>query len=62
MKKHTLLSTVRISKEQSYKEMRIVLVGIERERTDKFNNLESIEVTEEEITAIGSHRWLIKEN
>ena len=54
------ISLIRISKELSYKEMKIIL-GIDKEREDKFNNLEIIEITEEELTAIGSHRWLIKE-
>jgi len=61
MKQHISPSVIRISKEQGYKGMKIILAGIEQERTDKFNDFETIEITKEELRSIGEHRWLIKE-
>ena len=59
--KETISSALIISKEQSYKELKILLAGIDKEREAKFNSGEKIEVTKEELNEIGEHRWLIKE-
>ena len=60
--KENLELTLLISKDQSYKEHK-VLLGLDKEREDKFNNMETIEVSEDELKTIGDHpRWLIKEN
>jgi len=60
--KETISSALIISKEQSYKGLKILLAGIDKEREAKFNAGEKIEVTKEELNEIGEHRWLIKEN
>ena len=39
-----------------------VLVNLDEVRDLKFNAGEKIEVTQEELNAIGEHRWLIVEN
>lgn len=39
-----------------------VLVNLDDLRDIKFNAGEKIEVTAEELNAIGNHRWLIVEN
>ena len=53
---------ISISKALGYKALTVILTGIEIERQDKFNNMQSIEVSVDESNAIGKHRWLIKEN
>lgn len=52
---------ISISKALGYKALTVILTGIEIERQDKFNNMQSIEVSVDELNAIGEHRWLIKE-
>ena len=54
--------SISISKALGYKEHSIILIGIEKERQEQFNNMQSIEVSVDELNAIGKHRWLIKEN
>lgn len=39
-----------------------ILVNLDEVRDLKFNAGEKIEVTEEELKAIGEHRWLIVEH
>lgn len=56
MKQDTGL-TYRISKASGWKDMRVIL-PIEKEREDKFNKMEVIEISLEELKAIGQHRWL----
>lgn len=52
-------STLTICKTPGWENHKIILEGIEQDRTDKFNKGESISVTEEELKAIGKiHRWL----
>ena len=53
--------SISISKALGYKELTIILTGIEKERQEQFNNMQSIEVSLDELNAIGKHRWL-KEN
>ena len=53
--------SISISKALGYKEHSIILTGIEKERQEQFNNMQSIEVSLDELNAIGKHRWL-KEN
>lgn len=53
--------TIVISKAPGYKELKVLLAGISEDRQDKFNKMESIEVSTEELNEIGEHRWLIKE-
>ena len=53
--------SISISKALGYKEHSIILIGIEKERQEQFNNMQSIEVSLDELNAIGKHRWL-KEN
>lgn len=60
IKEMSTLTTV-ISKAQNYKEHKVLLAGIDKEREDKFNAMQQIEVSTEELNAIGEHRWLIKE-
>lgn len=56
-KKESTQSTVTIFKSKSHSEHKIIL-PIDAERQDKFNSGQSIEVTTEELEAIGKHRWL----
>jgi hypothetical protein len=60
-KKKESVSSVIISKMPGYEALKVILAGVDTERQDKFNNMESIEITLEELNAIGKHRWL-KEN
>lgn len=64
MAKNKEMSTlmIAISKAANYKEHKVLLAGIDKEREDKFNAMQQIEVSTEELNAIGEHRWLIKEN
>ena len=50
--------TSAISKEKSYKDLTIILDGIDSKRAKEFNSMKKIEVTEEELLKIGKHRWL----
>ena len=60
-KKITSTLTTSISKAESYKNHKILLAGIDKERQDKFNDMQIIEVSTEELNEIGEHRWLIEE-
>jgi len=54
-----LQSTITISRNPSYDKHKLRTVGLDIDRVIKFNNFEKIEVTQEELDAIGMHRWLI---
>jgi hypothetical protein len=57
--------TVTISRSPAYDQHKLRTEGLDIDRVIKFNNFEKIEVTQEELDAIGLHRWLIiqeKEN
>ena len=56
--KKELKSTVSISKHEGYKDMKIIL-GLDAKREGDFNKMKKIEVTPEELEAIGKHRWLL---
>lgn len=58
-KKQEQKSTVTISKNPSYDKHKLRLTGLDLDRSIKFNKGEKIEVTLEELNAIGRHRWLI---
>ena len=57
--KKELKSTLSISK-KGYEEQNILLssFGIDKSREKKFNQGKKIEVTEDELLAVGEHRWL----
>jgi len=38
-----------------------VILPLDNELVDKFNSGETIEVSEQKLNEIGSHRWLISE-
>ena len=65
MKKESIESNVTICKNESHKDNKIIL-PIDEERQNAFNEGKSIEVTEEELKAIqathpmGKHRWLVE--
>jgi len=56
-KKKEIKSALTISKAKGY-EMHKCLVNLDPERDAKFNSGNEIEVTKEELEAIGNHRWL----
>lgn len=62
MKKKTIeiesSNTLTINRTMNYEGHRIVLKGIDEKRTKEFNEGKTIEVTTEELNAIGEHRWL----
>ena len=60
--KEIITSGIVISKAPNYTELKVLLAGIDEDRAVKFNSGEKIEVSQEELNAIGGHRWLIKEN
>ena len=47
-----------ISKEKTYKDLIVILDGIDSKRVKDFNSMKKIEVTKEELLKIGEHRWL----
>ena len=51
--------TLSISKAEGYKDLTIILNGIDPKRAKEFNSMKKIEVTEEELLKIGKHRWLL---
>ena len=59
--KETSILKIVISKAANYSELKVLLAGIDKEREDNFNAMQKIEVSKEELNAIGEHRWLIKE-
>jgi hypothetical protein len=61
MKKQDTSLMLRISKKPEYLKSKIVL-GLDEAREGNFNAGEVIEVTQEELNQIGSHRWLVMEN
>ena len=58
IEKKELKSELSISKAEGYKDLTIVLDGIDPKRAKEFNSMKKIEVTEEELLKIGKHRWL----
>ena len=60
--KEIITSGIVISKAPNYTGHKVLLAGIDEDRSVKFNAGEKIEVSQEELNAIGEHRWLIKEN
>jgi hypothetical protein len=52
-------SSLAISKEKGYKDLTIVLDGIDSKRAKEFNSMKKIEVTKDELLKIGKHRWLL---
>ena len=58
IEKKELKSELSISKAESYKDLTIILNGIDPKRAKEFNSMKKIEVTEEELLKIGKHRWL----
>lgn len=52
--------TYLIWKAENYKDSKMVL-PLDKDRIDKFNLNEKIEVTLQELNEIGYHRWLISE-
>lgn len=50
--------TSSISKAEGYKDLTIVLDGIDAKRTKEFNSMKKIEVTKDELNKIGTPRWL----
>lgn len=56
-KKKEEKSFVTISKNPAYDKHKII-IGLDADRTAKFNKGEKIEITEEEFENIGRHRWL----
>jgi hypothetical protein len=61
MKKQDTSLMSRISKLPEYLKSKVVL-GLDEAREGNFNAGEVIEVTQEELNQIGSHRWLVMEN
>ena len=57
-KKKQEKSELLISKSKSYGKEHFIKLGLDKEREKKFNKGEKIPVTEEELNAIGKHRWL----
>ena len=55
--KKELKSKLTIFKQASYAEHRCLL-GLDKKREDEFNKGKSVEVSQEELDSIGSHRWL----
>ena len=55
--KKELKSTVTICKNKGYSFHKIIL-PLDKDRSDDFNKMKNIEVTKEELKAIGEHRWL----
>ena len=55
--KKPVKSGIVISKSKSY-EVHKISLGLDKERTIKFNKGEKITVTKEELETIGEHRWL----
>ena len=55
-------STITISKNPAYDNQKCRTEGLDLDRVIKFNKGEKIKVTQEELDAIGLHRWLIVEN
>jgi len=55
-------SGVTISKNPSYDQHKLRLPGLDLARVIKFNKGEKITITEEELKAIGRHRWLEVKN
>ena len=51
--------TITISKSPGYDKQKCRTEWLDIDRVIKFNNFEKIEVTKEELEAIGLHRWLI---
>ena len=51
-------STLSISKAEGYKDLVIVLEGIDPKRRKEFNSMKKIEVTKDELNKIGTPRWL----
>lgn len=51
-------SGLSISKEKGYKDLKIVLNGIDSKRAKEFNLMKTIEVSKDELLKIGKHRWL----
>ena len=51
-------SGLSISKEKGYKDLNIILNGIDSKREKEFNLMKKIEVSEDELLKIGKHRWL----
>ena len=51
-------ATIKIQKIESYRDSKILISGIDEERLADFNLCKEIEVTAEELKAIGNHRWL----
>ena len=52
-----------INKSANYLDHKIILSGIDEKRVTEFNQCKTIEVTEQELKAIGLHRWLeVKQN
>ena len=49
---------IKIQKTESYRDSKILISGIDEERLADFNLRKEIEVTAEELKAIGNHRWL----
>ncbi len=50
-----------INKTANYLDHKIILAGIDEQRTKEFNEGKTIEVSENELNEIGYHRWLISE-
>jgi len=49
-----------IKKAENYKDSKVVL-PLDKELVDKFNQGETLEVSKEKLNEIGYHRWLISE-
>lgn len=54
-------TTYVINKTANYLTHKIILNGIDEQRTKEFNEGKVIEVSEIELKEIGYHRWLISE-
>jgi hypothetical protein len=57
-KKTESKSMLTISKDEGYKDLTIILAGIDTKRTKEFNSMKKIEVTKDELNKIGTPRWL----
>lgn len=49
---------ISINRTANYSDHTIILAGIDEKRTKEFNQGKVIEITPEELKAIGEHRWL----
>lgn len=56
--KKPVKSGIVISKSKSYGIEHKIVLGLDKEKTEKFNKGEKITVTKEELETIGKHRWL----